>query len=106
MEVYKKQGKKRDFALAENKQEGPGQVVMYIRATSVPPGHHNGGGKPALTEERRVTLLCSVLPCTADGETEGRAERKGGSSKGWKGATHPLPKKHGSITKFPPFSIK
>lgn len=51
-------------------------------------------------ETSDVATLC-------DGETEeGRAERNGGSLKGWKGAPHPLSEKYGSINKLPLSSIK
>lgn len=67
-----KQEKKHNSALQDNKQEQPGQVVMHLRATSVPPGYCDRGGSPCSL--RKVLWHCCAW-CTGDGETEGSRGR-------------------------------
>lgn len=91
-----KQEKKHDSALQDNKQEQPGQAVMHLRATSVPPGYHDRGGKPVLTEEGLVALLSLGLLCTGDGEIEDSRGRVA-LWKSVKGIIHSLSEKYISI---------
>lgn len=75
--------------------------MTHLRATSVPPGYCDRG-KPVLTEQGLVALLCLVLLCTGDGETG--QQKQGGYLKGYKGHPHSLSGKYVSIKKLTLFS--
>lgn len=70
-----KQEKKHNSALQDNKQEGPGQVVMHLRATSVPPGYHDRGG--SLCSLRRDLWHLCAWCCYAQGMEKQRTAEPG-----------------------------